>query len=229
MLARVLEPEAMDSLDEALAYDAMHHQEVNRRFVEDLLAAGLRAASQQADEPIEVLDLGTGTAQIPIELCQQAPNVRVVATDLAVAMLDVARANIEVESLSDRIMLDRADAKALPYDEGQFACVIHNSLVHHSPEPERVLAETLRVVRPGGLLFVRDLIRPASEEQLVQWVEQYAAEETARQRELLAASLRAALTLDEVRALVKPLGVPALNVQPTSDRHWTLRVAGCKL
>ena len=38
-LARVLEPEVMDSTDEARDYDAMDHGEVNRRFVDDLLAA----------------------------------------------------------------------------------------------------------------------------------------------------------------------------------------------
>jgi hypothetical protein len=35
------------------------------------------------------------------------------------------------------------------------------------------------------------------------------------------ASLRAALTLGEIRALVTPLGFPPDSVQATSDRHWT--------
>jgi hypothetical protein len=39
MLSRVLEPEAMDTPAEARAYDAMDHSEVNRRFVDDVLAA----------------------------------------------------------------------------------------------------------------------------------------------------------------------------------------------
>ena len=41
MLKRVLEPEVMDTPEEAIAYDEMDHSEVNRRFVADLLAAGL--------------------------------------------------------------------------------------------------------------------------------------------------------------------------------------------
>jgi hypothetical protein len=43
-----------------------------------------------------------------------------------------------------------------------------------------------------------------------------------RQRALFDASLRAALTVDEVRALVGPLGIAPAAVQATSDRHWTL-------
>jgi hypothetical protein len=43
-----------------------------------------------------------------------------------------------------------------------------------------------------------------------------------RQRDLFEASLRAALTADEVRRLVADLGVPPSAVRTTSDRHWTL-------
>ena len=58
MLNRVLEPEVMDDRDEAIAYDAMDHELVNRLFVDDLLGAGPIG--------IDCLDLGTGTALIPI-------------------------------------------------------------------------------------------------------------------------------------------------------------------
>ena len=39
-LERVLEPEVMESHQEAVDYDAMDHSEVNRIFVDDLLADG---------------------------------------------------------------------------------------------------------------------------------------------------------------------------------------------
>jgi hypothetical protein len=58
MLNRTLEPEVMDTAADALDYDRMDHREVNRRFVDDFLAA--------APDLSDVLDLGTGTAQIPI-------------------------------------------------------------------------------------------------------------------------------------------------------------------
>src|ERR1051325_11092068 len=66
-MQRVLEPEVMDSLDEAIDYDAMDHAEVNRLFVADFLQAAGRMAADA-----EILDLGTGTAQIPIEMCRTA-------------------------------------------------------------------------------------------------------------------------------------------------------------
>jgi hypothetical protein len=50
----------------------------------------------------------------------------------------------------------------------------------------------------------------------------YASGETPRQRDLFEASLRAALTLDEVRVMCRAHGLPEGAVTQTSDRHWTL-------
>lgn len=217
LLARVLEPEVMDAADEARDYDAMDHGEVNRRFVADFLAVEATCRLGAA----EVLDVGTGTAQIPIELCRRHEALRVVAIDLASSMLALAAENVNRAGLSRRITLERVDAKGLPFADGRFAAVISNSIVHHIPEPGAALAEMLRVLRPGGLVFVRDLARPYDEALLRQQVETYAAGCNPHQRALFAASLHAALTLGEVRQLVARFGWQGESVSATSDRHWT--------
>lgn len=231
MLSRVLEPEAMDTPEEAIAYDTMDHGEVNRLFVDDLLAAGL------FDGPdVEVLDLGTGTAQIPIELCRRTSQLRVVAVDLAENMLRIARENVAHAGLADRITIERADAKsvcgaAIPAADSQagslhhnrncFAAVISNSLVHHVPAPAGVLAEAVQAAAPGGLLFFRDLLRPPDDAAVKRLVYQYGREATPRQQQLFDASLRAALSLEEIRELVGALRFDRQGVRTTSDRHWT--------
>ncbi len=224
MLPRTLEPEVMDSFEEARDYDAMDHAAVNAQFAADLLGAAARwgvLPCAEGDAWLECLDLGTGTAQIPIEICRRHPRVRIVGIDLAVHMLYLGRDNVELAGLRDRIRLDLADAKALPYGEGSFDAVISNSIVHHIPEPRLVLSEAVRVVRRGGLIFVRDLLRPQSEADVQRLVAAYAAGANAHQQAMFANSLRAALTLDEVRALVKAIGFAAEGVNQTSDRHWT--------
>ncbi|HEV2970478.1 MAG TPA: class I SAM-dependent methyltransferase [Pirellulales bacterium] len=252
-LQRVLEPEVMDTAEEAIDYDAMDHAAVNRLFVTDFLfaaqAAGLAvaevpsagsrvrqvradapepaargASAQSLDAPygfVEVLDLGTGTAQIPVELCRRAPNIRITAVDLAAEMLQMAKINVELAALRDRIQLDRIDAKELPYDDGRFDALISNSIVHHIPEPAAVLAEAVRVVRPGGLIFIRDLLRPDDDATVHRLVATYAAGAIEHQRAMFDASLRAALNLDEIRALIAALGFAPKSVRGTSDRHWT--------
>jgi ubiquinone/menaquinone biosynthesis C-methylase UbiE len=215
MLQRVLETEAMDSVEEAQDYNSMDHGEVNRAFVSDLLAAGLAA------EDGEILDLGTGTALIPIELCRQVPNARLLAVDVAEHMLALARQNVEKAGLAGRIRLDRVDAKRLPYRDGQFTTVISNSIIHHLSNPIAAITELWRVTASGGLIFFRDLFRPDNEAVLCRLVETYAAGANRRQRQMLADSFRAALTVEEVRRLIIPLGTPPESVRATSDRHWT--------
>jgi ubiquinone/menaquinone biosynthesis C-methylase UbiE len=213
MLPRILEPEVMDTAEEARDYDAMDHAAVNRLFAADFLAAW--------DGRIPILDCGTGTAQIPIELCRQSAAARVVAIDLAEHMLQQGGENVRRAALQDRIELRCADAKQLPFPPGHFGAVMSNSIVHHIPEPLAVLTEMVRVTVPGGLLFVRDLMRPADEATVRHLVATYAAEANAHQQKMFADSLRAALTLDEIRGLIAALGFDPATVRATSDRHWT--------
>jgi len=213
MLPRVLEPEVMDSAEEARDYDAMDHAEVNRVFVADLLAFWGGKGT--------VLDVGTGTAQIPVALCRQAPHLQVVGIDLADHMLIVGRENVQRAGLAENVRLERVDAKAMPFPDGQFAAVISNSIVHHIPQPGDVLAEMVRVVGRSGALFVRDLMRPADEATLGNLVDTYAAGANDHQRQMFRESLQAALTLAEIRTLVAGLGFGPETVRQTSDRHWT--------
>jgi len=229
MLQRVLETEAMDSAEQALDYNSMDHGEVNRVFAADLLAAlekgdGPHLPAQKGSVPFftsEILDLGTGTALIPIELCRRVPNARVLAVDVAEHMLALGRQNVEKADLAGRIRLERVDAKRLPYRDGQFATVISNSIIHHLSDPGMAINEAWRVTASGGLVFFRDLFRPENETVICRLVETYAAGANQRQQQMLADSFRAALTVEEVRQLIIPLGAPPETVRATSDRHWT--------
>lgn len=214
MLQRVLEPEVMEDRDEAVEYDAMDHSEVNRQFVLDLIAAG----------PLgnDCLDLGTGTALIPMELCHQNQDVRIMAADASSAMLDLARYHLEIRGLMHRVQLHLVDAKKLVFQDKYFDTVMSNSLVHHLPKHDSFLPEVWRVLRDGGMLFIRDLCRPDSHEALESLVEQHAANETEHSRQMLRQSLHASLTLDEVRELAAQAGLDSAILEMTSDRHWTL-------
>lgn len=213
ILPRVLEPEVMDTELEARDYDAMDHSSVNRVFVADFLA--------HWDGTNAILDVGTGTALIPIELCRQDGRASVVAVDAAEHMLALGRRNVLAAGLADRLRLELCDAKGLRFTDGEFAAVMSNSIVHHIPEPFSVLAEMVRVLQPGGLLFVRDLLRPRDAAELRSLVDLYAAGANDHQRQLFADSLHAALTLPELRELVTGLGLSPDSVRQTTDRHWT--------
>ncbi|GIX01031.1 MAG: hypothetical protein KatS3mg111_4363 [Pirellulaceae bacterium] len=213
MLERVLEPEWMDDPDEALCYDEMDHDEVNRQFVRDLLAAGLPGP--------DVLDVGIGTARIPVELCQQHTDCRVMGADAALAMLEVARINVATAGFEHRIELCHCNCRQMPMADAMFDVVMSNSLLHHLPDPEAAVAEMLRVLRPGGRIFVRDLVRPADQDTVEQLVQRYTGAEPPAAQQLFRQSLLAALTVAEIRDIVTGFGFSPAGVSVTSDRHWT--------
>lgn len=214
MLARVLEPEVMDTPNEAHEYDAMDHSAVNRAFSADFFA-------HCPSPPGMVLDVGTGTALIPVEMARVHPTVRVHAIDLADEMLKLAAVRVATAGVADRVTLERMNGRQMPFPDDHFAAVVSNSIIHHIPQPFHCLAEMARVCAAGGTLFVRDLLRPPTEPQLEALVQTYAGTATPRQRQLFADSLRAALTLVEVQSLVVQLGFPPETVIQTTDRHWT--------
>ncbi len=217
MLPRTLEPEVMDDPDEAREYDDLNHLQVNERFVDDLLNGGMVGP--------DILDLGTGSAQIPVILCQRCEDVRVMAADASQEMLEVARYNLELGHVRDRIQLIWADAKDFKrFQEGMFDTVISNSLIHHIPEPTAVFQNAVRLTKLGGRIFIRDLLRPDSSDEVERLVQLHAGNESPRGQQLLRQSLHAALSLDELKAMIQAAKLPVECVQQTSDRHWTLNV-----
>jgi len=226
MLPRTLEPEVMDTAEEAADYDAMDHSEVNRRFVDDLLAvtdgSALSSRLDGHGDSVRILDVGTGTALIPIELFRRPISATVWAADLAAEMLILAEQNVRDAGMHGRVLLEQVDAKTLPYGDGEFDIVMSNSIIHHIPEPVDSLREMIRVLSPGGLLFVRDLLRPESDTEVESLVETYAGNENEPSQQLFRQSLHAALTVDEIRQWLTDCGWRSDDVTQTSDRHWTI-------
>ena len=215
MLQRTLEPEVMDAAEEARVYEEMDHQPVNQCFVDDLIAFG----------PVgpRVVDLGCGPAQIPILLCRQLESVTILGVDLSIEMLERAKREVDIAGLLDRIQLEQDDIKVLSgFEDAMADTVISNTVLHHLASPADTLAVAVRLAKPGGRIFMRDLYRPETEDEVESLVRQHAGEDPVEAQQLLRQSLHASLTLDEIRELCSGLGIEADHVQMTSDRHWTL-------
>jgi ubiquinone/menaquinone biosynthesis C-methylase UbiE len=220
MLPRVLEPEVMDSKPAAEAYDQMDHSAVNRRFVADLLAELERTNTTSKVQT--VLDVGTGNGAIVVELLRQSPQLKVTAIDLALSMLEIAQRHVQLAGFAPQVDFLCIDAKAIPTHLLPFDLVMSNSIVHHIPEPQTVLHEMWQAVRPGGLLFVRDLFRPDDQPELDRLVALYAGSEPPDAQLMFRESLHAALTLAEVTHLCAQEQIPTTHLALSSDRHWTL-------
>lgn len=216
-LDRVLEPEWMDTFEEADAYDRMDHSAVNRAFVESLLAL-------RTDQGT-VLDVGTGPAHIPIELATRTKATKVVAIDAARHMLAYGRRHVERTGFADRVRLACCDGKRLPFPDASFDAVMTNSIVHHIPDPVPCFREMRRVLKPDGALLIRDLHRPTDRAELDHLVATHAHDADPTQRQLFADSLHAAFTVSEVERMLQAAGFADVAVTKTSDRHWTAQRA----
>jgi ubiquinone/menaquinone biosynthesis C-methylase UbiE len=211
---RILEPEVMDTWLEATAYDAMDFESVNTAFATDAIDLDPHA--------IKILDVGTGTARIPILMCQQRPQYLITGIDLAQSMLIIGQRNIAEAGLNQRIRLERVDSKRMPYPDLEFDMIVSNSLVHHLPEPLSFFQEIKRLVRPGGAILIRDLIRPESDHVVNELVAKFGGEYDAHQQQLFRDSLKAALTLTEVQSLIDRVGLSQVILSQSSDLHWTI-------
>jgi ubiquinone/menaquinone biosynthesis C-methylase UbiE len=211
---RILEPEVMDTWLEATAYDAMDFVAVNTAFATDAIELDPHA--------IKILDIGTGTARIPILMCQQRPQYLITGVDLAQSMSIVGQRNIAEAGLSQRIRLELVDAKRMPYPDLEFDMLISNSLVHHLPDPLSFFHEIKRLVRPGGAILIRDLIRPASDAIVNDLVSKFGGTYDLHQQQLFHDSLKAALTLVEVQELIDRVGLAQVKLTQSSDLHWTI-------
>jgi SAM-dependent methyltransferase len=212
---RILEPEVMDTWLEATAYDAMDFTVVNAIFAADAIAL--------APHAVKILDVGTGTARIPILMCQQQPQYLITAVDLAQSMSIVGQRNIEEAGLIQRIRLERVDAKRMPYPDLEFDMIISNSLVHHLPNSLSFFQE---VKKPHGAILIRDLIRPDDDRRVDELVSNIGDDYDDRQQQLFRDSLQAALTLAEVQKLIDRVGLSQVKLSQSSDLHWTIERQG---
>lgn len=215
MLERELEPEIMDTDEDALEYDSIPNDIVNITFMNEVLDQAPANASN-------IVDLGCGPAHIPILLALKNKEYAIHAVELAGSMISVAKINISKANLADRIALKQADIKYTSLPSNQFDIVLSNSVVHHVHQPVKIFSEAIRLASANSLIYFKDLLRPNSLHELESLVKRYASDVNSYQRQLFRQSLHASLTLDEVMACAEEACLKNAVVKQTSDRHWVM-------
>ena len=109
--------------------------------------------------PGPALDLATGTGDLAIALAAAGAGRLVVGADFSEGMLQEARRKLAAGS-HPRVALAAADALALPFRDGTFACVTSAFLLRNLADLETGLGEMRRVTMPGGRVVALDIVRP---------------------------------------------------------------------
>lgn len=218
MLARVPEPELMDSQEQVAAYAEADFAASDNAFVERLLQA-----LQPLPDRGTLIDLGCGPGGITISTARSLPGWQITALDAGANMLARAGENLHRQpaAVRERVTLHQA---WLPQHglRQQFDVIISNSLLHHLPDPATLWQTLVALGRRGSLVQVMDLLRPDSEQQLQQLVQTHAGDAPPVLQQDFSHSLRAAYSLEELDAQLKSAGLQHLSLAQISDRHMQI-------
>ncbi|MFD0711153.1 demethylmenaquinone methyltransferase [Paenibacillus sp. GCM10027626] len=106
------------------------------------------------------LDLCCGTCDWTIALAKASGTGKTVGLDFSQNMLDVGHAKVDREGLGRQIELIQGNAMELPFEDNQFDYVTIGFGLRNVPDPEQVLREMQRVVKPGGKVVCLELSKP---------------------------------------------------------------------
>jgi ubiquinone/menaquinone biosynthesis C-methylase UbiE len=104
-----------------------------------------------------VLDIATGTGVIPLRLSKERSNGnRYIGLDITPAMLQHARHKVQQSEYEKNIRLTCASAMDIPFRNDSFNQITCGLATHHM-DTSRLIAEMIRVLRPGGRITIADV------------------------------------------------------------------------
>lgn len=164
-LKRVPEVESLDG-SEAEIYFNLVNDELHERFIDNNYVSKIQEYLPKSGI---VLDVGCGPGQIPLKIVENNPSLNVIGLDLSNRMVDIANEIAKNSPYPNNLSYMVGDASKMSFDDDSLDGVISHFFVEHLPNEEKVIDvfnEIQRVVKPNGMIYVEDIVRPPSEELL---------------------------------------------------------------
>lgn len=111
------------------------------------------------NQPVNILDIATGTADFAIENLGSGAH-KVTGIDISQGMIDVGIAKIKKKGLANKIELLLADAENLPFPDDSFDAITVGFGVRNFANLKKGLNEMKRVLKPGGICLILEFSKP---------------------------------------------------------------------
>ncbi len=162
------------------------------------------AARMNLRENSRILDIGSGLGG-PARTLAEACGCHVTGIDLTQAFCDAAEVLSDWVNLGTRVVFRQGDATDLPYEDDQFDAALTIHVAMNIPAKDKMYAEARRVVKPGGIFAVYDVLQGEGGDVLfpVPWARDPAISHLA--------------TPDEMKVLLSDAGFNILDVHDSTD------------
>lgn len=215
-MKRIPEPELMLDSRQVEAYAKADFEEAHSNFIKIF---NEKFSNQNVGGLI--LDLGCGPGDITFRFAEAFPDTIIHAIDGSLEMLFYAKKVLaEKSDYQKRIQFINSKIEDYVLDE-HYEFIISNSLLHHLPDPMTLWDSINRISGESTNVFVMDLLRPASLEELKLLVEKYAYDEPDILKRDFHRSLLSAFSLNEVEKQIE-IAEFELKVEQVSDRHFVV-------
>lgn len=214
-MKRIPEAELMEGMAEARAYAEADFSEPHSHIMKvfERKFPGVKIKGN-------ILDLGCGPGDITFRFALRFPEARVTGIDGSAAMIGFAEKRRAGEpDMAERITFIRGRIPGAPIPPLDYGAIVSNSLLHHLPRPQVLWDTIIGHARPGAIIFIADLTRPASIEEARRMVEKYSSGEPEVLKRDFYNSLLAAFSPEEVGEQIREAGLAELKIKKISDRH----------
>jgi ubiquinone/menaquinone biosynthesis C-methylase UbiE len=211
-MKRIPEPELMETMEQAEAYDQADFSEPHGRRVELFRERYARELTGT------VLDLGCGSGDILERFAKKFSKAQFLGVDGSEPMLELSRRRVEKAGMSKRFKFVRAFIPSPDIPKQPYSVIMSHSLLHHLHEPDVLWNTVKELAGKDTFIFVADLRRPASEKEVARIVDELSGDEPEVLKRDFYNSLCAAFTTEEIKAQLKTAGLP-LKVEEAGEIH----------